>query len=91
MPVLMNGLRNAASITEQARAGQPRPSLDVAAPYRTTKSRTGQAPDGTIAIEFSTRDGIPVLVAMPRDQAKTLSESLRAELRKAPPKRTELS
>jgi hypothetical protein len=85
MPNLMQGLQSAAAITEQARAGQPA-SLDLVAPHRVTNVRVGQAPDGTIGVQFSTERGIPVLVAMPRDQATKLSTLLVAELRKKPPK-----
>jgi hypothetical protein len=62
LPQLMQGLQNAGAITEQARAGLSRPSLDLATPDRVTNTRTGQSPEGIIAIQFSTERGIPVLL-----------------------------
>jgi hypothetical protein len=85
MPILMDGLRAAAGIAEQARAGQPQPSLDAVRPYRATRERIGQGVDGSIVIQFQTEAGIPVHVAIPRSRVGDLARRLAAELGKTPP------
>ena len=91
MPILMSGLRSMAEITAQARSGNPTPSLGTATPYRMTSARLGQFVDGSVLVQFSTQDAIPVLVAIPRDQVRDLAKRLTAELKKKPPKLGDLS
>lgn len=84
---LIDSLRNFGQMAEHDRKGRPGgASLDeVIQPYHVVGSQTGQAQDGSIGVRFQTKEGIPLTVAMPRDQATSLQQKLASELAKAPP------
>ena len=72
---VMNSLRSAASVAEQSRAGNPQANFEAASPYQVTRTRLGQAADGSIGMQFLTADGIPILVMMPRNDVPAIGRT----------------
>lgn len=88
MAKFVTTLQAFAQMTAAFRKGRPLNNLnDVVHPFTSTGiPRLGRSSSSELMVEFSTKEGIPVMVAMPQGQAQAFAERILAELGKAPPK-----
>jgi hypothetical protein len=87
LAAILNTLRSFGEMAAKARSGSPITSLDdLLWPYRLRSDpRFGHGTDGSIAIQFPTHEGIPLTIAMSRDQAIAFAKKIQTECQKPTP------
>lgn len=83
---LLTAFRTAGDAAAKVRAGikSRGDPFTVVSAFRVTRAVAGRATTGEVSIHASTRDGIPISLALSPEQAMALSEALAAEALREP-------
>ncbi len=76
VPTVVRALMQAANGAAKLQAGLPPQDAQLVDPYRATNCKAGETSDGRVVIEFSTKESVPVQIAMTPSVAQKAIERL---------------